>query len=106
MISEVQSDKERRGEKTSGCSRQLIDLTVPIDLNYGQDLTLSLPPDWRNLTVYSDWLLLTDRCIVIGCLLGISIVHHKIDYPSMIVKFISPATRGFSLTASAQMTGA
>ena len=58
--------EERRGEKTSGCPRQLVDLTAPVDLNSSQDLTL--PPDWRNLTAYSDWLLLTDRC-VIGCLL-------------------------------------
>ena len=42
--------QEVRGEKTSDCPRQLIDLTAPIDLKQGQDLTL--PPDWRNLTAY------------------------------------------------------
>ena len=26
-------------------------------------------PDWKNLIVYSDWLLLTVRCVVIGWLL-------------------------------------
>ena len=52
--------RERRGEKTSGCLQQLIDLAAPIDLSYSQDLTL--PPDLE----YSDWLLLTARCVVIG----------------------------------------
>ena len=89
---EMQSGKKRRereGEKTSCCPRQLIDLTVPIDLNQGQDLTL--PPDWRNLIAYPDWLLLTDRCVVIGCLL----INSCDTYRSMIVRFASLATRGF-----------
>ena len=29
--------QERRGEKTSGCPRQLIDLTAPVDLNLNRD---------------------------------------------------------------------
>ena len=61
--------------------RQLIDLTAPINLNWGQDLTL--PPDWRNLIAYSDWLLLTDRFIVIGCLL----IDSLKTYRSMIVRY-------------------
>ena len=85
----ISKEREREGEKTSGWTRQLIDLTVPIDLNSGQDLTL--PPDWRNLIMYSDWLMLTDRCVVIGCLLIVS----RDTYRSMIVRFASPATRGF-----------
>ena len=32
-ISEAQSGEERRGEKTSGYPRQLIDLTAPIQYN-------------------------------------------------------------------------
>ena len=50
--------ERERGEKTSGCLRQLIDLIAPVDLN------------WRNLAVYSTlhWLLLTGRCVAIGCL--------------------------------------
>ena len=28
------------------------------------------PADWRNLIAYSDWLLVTNRCVVIGCLLS------------------------------------
>ena len=47
--------------------------------------------------MYSDWLLLTDRFVVIGCLLGVNIVHHMIDYRSMIERFTLPATRGFLL---------
>ena len=41
--------------------------------------------------MYSDWLMLTDRCVVIGCLLIVS----RDTYRSMIVRFASPATRGF-----------
>ena len=43
--------------------------------------------------MYSDWLLLTDRCIVIGCLL----IESLDTYSSMTVRFTSPATRGFLL---------
>ena len=82
--------REKESEKTSGCQRQLIDLTAPTDLNLGQDLTL--PPDWRNLIMFADWLLLTDRCVVIGCLL----IDSLDTYRSMIVRFTLLATRGFS----------
>ena len=85
-------DEERRGEKTFSCLQQLIDLAAPIDLNLGQHLTM--PPDWRNIIVYSDWLLLTYRCVVIGCLL-INFVMLIDTYRSMIVRFTLPATRGF-----------
>ena len=36
-----------------------------------------LPLDWRNPLAYSDWLLLSDRCIVIGCLL-IYLVYYTV----------------------------
>ena len=39
----------------------------------------------------SDWLMLTDRCVVIGCLL----IDSCDTYHSMVVRFASPATRGF-----------
>ena len=55
---------------------------------------MTLPPDWRNLIAYSDWLLLTDRCVVIGCLL-IDLIMLIGTYRSMIVRFALPATRGF-----------
>ena len=97
-ISELQSGEERRSKKTSGCPRQLIDLTAPIDLNQGQDLTL--PPDWRNLTAYSDWLLLTDRCVLTGCLL----INSCDTYHSMIVRFALPATRGFLVSSRQRKT--
>ena len=54
--------------------------------------SLTLPPDWRNLIAYSDWLLLTG--VVIGCLL-INLVMLIDTYRSMIVRFTSPTTRGF-----------
>ena len=79
-------EKRTEGEKTSGCPWQL---TVPIGLNSGQDLIL--PPDWRNLIAFSDWLLSTDRCVVIGCLL----INSCDTYHCMIVRFGSPTTRGF-----------
>ena len=41
--------------------------------------------------MYSDWLVLTDRCVVIVCLL----IDSRDTYHSMIVRFASPATRGF-----------
>ena len=47
--------------------------------------------DWRNLIAYSDWLLLIDRCVVIGCLS----IDSRDTYRSMIVRFASPATRGY-----------
>ena len=49
------------------------------------------PPDWRNILAYFDWLLLTDRYVVTGCLL-IDLVM-LID--NMIVRLASPAARGF-----------
>ena len=64
-------------------------MPAAIDLNWGQDLTL--PHDWRNLITYSDWLLLTERGVVIGCLL----INSCDSYHSMIVRFALPATRGF-----------
>ena len=42
---------------------------------------------------YSDWLLLTDRCIVIGCLL----IDSCDTYRSMIVRFALPTNRRFLL---------
>ena len=71
------------------------------ELAGGQDLALL--PDWRNLIAYSDWLLLTDRCVVntvydkddrcvvTGCLL----IDSRDTYASMIMRFAR-----FSLTAS------
>ena len=41
--------------------------------------------------MYSDWLVLTDRCVVTGCLL----IDSCDTYHSMIVRFAWPATRGF-----------
>ena len=43
---------------------------------------MTLPPDWRNLIAYSDWLLLTDSCVVIGCLL----IDFRDNYRSVIVR--------------------
>ena len=51
---------------------------------------------WRNLIAYSDWLSLTDKCVVIGCLL-INLIMLLDTYRSMIVRFASPATRGLLL---------
>ena len=59
-----------------------------------QDLTLR--PDWKNLIAYSDWLSLTDRRVVIGCLL-IDLVMLIDTYRTMIVRFAVRATRGFLL---------
>ena len=61
-ISEAQSVEERENRedvRKPGYPRQLIDLTAPIDLNSGQDLTL--PPDWRNLTQVCRYWLLVNR---------------------------------------------
>ena len=52
---------------------------------------MTLPPDWRNLIAYSDWLSLTDRCVVIGCLL-INLIMLIDTNRSMIARFASPAT--------------
>ena len=69
-----QEEKRReKGEKSCGCLQQL---------------TLLLPL----IVYYSDWLMLTDRCVVIGCLL----INSCDTYRSMIVRFASPTTRGFS----------
>ena len=84
--------RERRGEKISGCPKQLIDLTVPIDLN-------CLSPDWRNLIAYLWLAVVTNRVVVIGCLL-IDLVMLIDSYHSMMVRFASHITRGFSRAAS------
>ena len=53
------------------------------------------PTSWLEepYSIYSDWLVLTDRCVVIGCLL----IDSRDTYRSMIVRFASPTTRGFLL---------
>ena len=60
-----------------------------------------MPPDWRNLIAYSHWVLLTDRCVVIGCLL-IELMMLIDTYHSMIVRFTSPTTRHFLSLLSLQ----
>ena len=50
--------------------------------------------DLIHLIVYSYWLLLTERCVVIGCLL-IDLMMLIDTYRSIIVRFASPGTRGF-----------
>ena len=40
--------------------------------------------------------MLTDRCVVIGCLF----IDSRDTYPSMIVRFALPATKGFLLAVS------
>ena len=54
---------------------------------------MTLTPEWRNLIeVYSDWLSLTHRCVVIGVNQSCDLID---TYRSMIMRFTSPATRGF-----------
>ena len=64
-----------------------------------QSESQDLPPDWRDincLIVYSDWLLLTGRCFVIGCLL-IDLVMLIDTYFSVIVICIASLPEVFSL---------
>ena len=81
-------------EKTPCSWRQLFDLTKPITrVKIGPCLLIG--GIFYYLIAYSDWLLLTDRCVVvIGCLL-IDLVMLIDSYRSMIVRFASPAARGF-----------
>ena len=53
--------------------------------------TQKVPPDWRNILAYFDWLLLTDRYVITGCLL----IDLVVLIDKMIVKLASPAARGF-----------
>ena len=93
--------EERRGEERRGEERRRENLWLPatVDLSYCTNrfkLGSRSDPAWRNLIAYSDWLLLTDRWVVIGCLL----IDSRDTYRNMIVRFVIAHNQRFSLAAS------